>query len=206
MRHPVADQATGRRGDLPDRSLPVVAAGGVAVLPHPDLEDERPTGHRPMCNQVQPTRGHRGRGDPAGPARPATRTGDPVRDAVPPRRAHEQNVPHVVMQVVGFLATTTVTSLLDQDEDAWRAQIGRPAPKDSKPRALLIYAWRRVEDLVDTPPRRLPRPVHGKGQRWTEQGREQPGPRWARRPGSRWHRASPAVPVRWPVPAARTPG
>ena len=57
--------------------------------------------------------------------------------------------PTVVMQVVRFLATTTVTSLLDQDEDAWRAQIGRPAPKDGTPRALLIYARRKVEDLVD---------------------------------------------------------
>ena len=53
------------------------------------------------------------------------------------------------MQVVRFLATTTVTSLLDQDEDAWRAQIGRPAPKDCTPRALLIYARRKVEDLAD---------------------------------------------------------
>ena len=57
--------------------------------------------------------------------------------------------PTVVMQVVRFLATTTVTSLLDQDEDTWRAQIGRPAPKDGTPRALLIYARRKVEDLVD---------------------------------------------------------
>ena len=57
--------------------------------------------------------------------------------------------PTVVMQVVRFLGTTTVTSLLDQDEDAWRAQIGRPAPKDSNPRALLIYARRKVEDLAD---------------------------------------------------------
>ena len=57
--------------------------------------------------------------------------------------------PTIVMQVVRFLATTTVTSLLDQDEDTWRAQIGRPAPKDGTPRALLIYARRKVEDLVD---------------------------------------------------------
>jgi integrase len=57
--------------------------------------------------------------------------------------------PTVVMQVVRFLATTTVTSLLDQDEDTWRAQIGRPAPKDGTPRALLIDARRKVEDLVD---------------------------------------------------------
>ncbi|MDQ2852199.1 MAG: site-specific integrase, partial [Actinomycetota bacterium] len=57
--------------------------------------------------------------------------------------------PTVVMQVVRFLATATVTSLLDCDEDTWRRQVGRPAPKDSNPRALLIYAWRKVADLAD---------------------------------------------------------
>ncbi len=57
--------------------------------------------------------------------------------------------PMVVMQVVRFLATTTAVSLLDRTEEAWRAQIGRPAPKDSNPRALLIYARRRVEDLAE---------------------------------------------------------
>ena len=57
--------------------------------------------------------------------------------------------PTVVMQVVRFLATTTVTSLLDRDEATWRKQIGRPAPKDSNPRALLIYAYRKVADLAD---------------------------------------------------------
>ncbi|MEI6622926.1 MAG: tyrosine-type recombinase/integrase [Actinomycetes bacterium] len=57
--------------------------------------------------------------------------------------------PTVVMQVVRFLAAAGVVSLLDQDEDSWRVQIGRPAPKDSNPRALLVYARRRVEDLAD---------------------------------------------------------
>jgi len=60
-----------------------------------------------------------------------------------------KTTPAVVMQVVRFLATTSAVSLLDHTEDAWRAQIGRPAPKDSNPRALLAYARRRVEDLVD---------------------------------------------------------
>jgi integrase len=57
--------------------------------------------------------------------------------------------PTVVMQVVRFLTTTTVTSLMDRDENTWRRQIGRPAPKDSNPRALLIYACRKVADLAD---------------------------------------------------------
>ena len=57
--------------------------------------------------------------------------------------------PTVVMQVVRFLATTTATSLLDETDDTWRALIGRPAPKDSNPRALLIYFRRKVEDLAD---------------------------------------------------------
>ena len=57
--------------------------------------------------------------------------------------------PTVVMQVVRFLTTTTVTSLLDRPESDWKRQIGRPAPKDANPRALLIYARRKVEDLAD---------------------------------------------------------
>jgi integrase len=60
-----------------------------------------------------------------------------------------KTLPTVVMQVVRFLAATTATSLLDQTEDTWRTLIGRPAPKDSNPRALLAYAWRKVEDLAD---------------------------------------------------------
>jgi integrase len=57
--------------------------------------------------------------------------------------------PQVVMQVVRFLTPTGVTSLLDRHEDIWRSEIGRPAPKDSNPRALLIYARRKVEDLIE---------------------------------------------------------
>jgi len=57
--------------------------------------------------------------------------------------------PEVVMAVVRFLATTSVRSLLDETENTWRAQIGRPAPKDSSPRSLLTYARRKVEDLAD---------------------------------------------------------
>jgi len=61
-----------------------------------------------------------------------------------------KTMPAVVMQVVRFLQATDATSLLEQEEDTWRAQIGRPAPKDSNPRALLAYARRKVEDLADS--------------------------------------------------------
>lgn len=56
--------------------------------------------------------------------------------------------PAVVMQVVRFLRDTTGSSLLERTEDHWRTSIGRPAPKDSNPRALLLYARRRIEDLA----------------------------------------------------------
>ncbi|MGP3938032.1 tyrosine-type recombinase/integrase [Nonomuraea sp. KM88] len=57
--------------------------------------------------------------------------------------------PTVVMQVVRFLATVGESSLLQASETEWRGRIGRPAPKDSNPRALLAYAHRVVSDLVD---------------------------------------------------------
>jgi integrase len=57
--------------------------------------------------------------------------------------------PGVVMQVVRFLAGTEAASLLDRSELQWRTAIGRPAPKDSNPRALLAYARRKVEDLLE---------------------------------------------------------
>jgi integrase len=56
--------------------------------------------------------------------------------------------PWVVMQVVRFLADTNARSLLERSEAQWRTAIGRPAPKDSNPRALLAYARRKVEDLL----------------------------------------------------------
>jgi len=82
--------------------------------------------------------------------------------ALPPRlkleiqyalqRRHEERAtktpPLVVMQVVRMLAVVGDVSLLDRSEDEWRVSIGRPAPLDSNPRALLVYARRQVEDLV----------------------------------------------------------
>ena len=56
--------------------------------------------------------------------------------------------PAVVMQVVGFLREAGGTSLLDRTEHEWATSIGRPAPADSNPRALLLYARRQVEDLT----------------------------------------------------------
>lgn len=58
--------------------------------------------------------------------------------------------PAVAMQVVRFLAQTAASSLLEHTEEHWRTSIGRPAPKDSNPRALLLYARRRVEDLAQS--------------------------------------------------------
>ncbi|HZD14115.1 MAG TPA: tyrosine-type recombinase/integrase [Pseudonocardiaceae bacterium] len=60
-----------------------------------------------------------------------------------------KTLPAVVMALVRLLAATNAVSLLDRAEDQWRTQIGRPAPQDGGPRALLIYARRQVEDLAD---------------------------------------------------------
>jgi integrase len=56
--------------------------------------------------------------------------------------------PFVAMLIIRFLATCPVASLLDRTEQEWRQAYGRPAPKDSTPRAFLVYARRRVEDLA----------------------------------------------------------
>ncbi len=53
------------------------------------------------------------------------------------------------MALVRLLAATNAGSLLERTGDQWRTQIGRPAPKDGGPRALLIYARRQVCDLAD---------------------------------------------------------
>ena len=60
-----------------------------------------------------------------------------------------KTAPAVVMALVKLLAATNAVSLLDRAEDEWRTQIGRPAPKDGGPRALLVYARRQVSDLAD---------------------------------------------------------
>jgi integrase len=51
--------------------------------------------------------------------------------------------PHVASQLARLLAVTTVTSLLDRPEDAWAQQFPR-----GRPRALLLYAYRRIDDLA----------------------------------------------------------
>jgi integrase len=48
-----------------------------------------------------------------------------------------------------LLADLPVTSLLDWDEEAFRTSFGRPAPKDTGPRALIIYGLRKLEDLSE---------------------------------------------------------
>jgi len=60
-----------------------------------------------------------------------------------------KTLPAVVMAMVRALAATGVVSLLDRTEDDWRNSIGRPAPRDSPLRALLIDARRKVSDLAD---------------------------------------------------------
>jgi integrase len=60
-----------------------------------------------------------------------------------------KTLPAVVMALVRALAATGVVSLLDRTEDDWRTGIGRPAPRDSNLRALLIDARRKVSDLAD---------------------------------------------------------
>lgn len=64
-------------------------------------------------------------------------------------RPSTKTAPAVVMALVKLLAATNVVSLLDRTEDEWRTQIGRPAPRDGGPRALLIYARRQVCDLAE---------------------------------------------------------
>ena len=60
-----------------------------------------------------------------------------------------KTLPAVVMALVRALAATGVVSLLDRTETGWRTGIGRPAPRDSNLRALLIDARRKVSDLAD---------------------------------------------------------
>jgi integrase len=57
--------------------------------------------------------------------------------------------PAVVMALVRALTVSGVASLLDRTEDEWRTRIGRPAPRDSTLRALLVDAHRKVSDLAD---------------------------------------------------------
>jgi integrase len=60
-----------------------------------------------------------------------------------------KTLPSVVMRTVRFLAGTTETTLLDRGEAQWRAAFDEQAPADPNARSLLIYARRRVEDLLD---------------------------------------------------------
>ena len=59
-----------------------------------------------------------------------------------------KTMPFVVMRLVRFLVSTTATSLLDFSEATWRSQISQ-GTKDHDRRALLLYARRKIEDLVD---------------------------------------------------------
>lgn len=54
-----------------------------------------------------------------------------------------------VARMVRLLAGLPITSLMDWDEQTFRASFGRPAPKDTGPRALVIYGLRKLEDLAE---------------------------------------------------------
>jgi integrase len=54
-----------------------------------------------------------------------------------------------VVRMVRLLAGLPLTSLLDWDEQTFRTSFGRPAPKDTGPRALVIYGLRKLEDLAE---------------------------------------------------------
>lgn len=51
-------------------------------------------------------------------------------------------------RMVRVLEDIPVTSLLDWDESRWRTSFGRPAPKDSAARALLIYGLGKLDELA----------------------------------------------------------
>jgi integrase len=61
--------------------------------------------------------------------------------------------PGAVQTVVTFLAVTAPPSLLDRDEDAWRQAWLDRFPRRKSPghgdsgRALLVYAWRKIEEI-----------------------------------------------------------
>lgn len=57
--------------------------------------------------------------------------------------------PAVVMRVVRFLSTAQETSILQASEQSWRDRYTRLAPRDSNARALLAFAHRVLEDLMD---------------------------------------------------------
>ena len=90
---PADDPAVATGGQLQDRLLRVVAAGGVAVLPQPrqHLEGQRTTRGGGLRPRVRRGRGDRAADHPAGSARPAAEVGDPVRVAVPSRSAGHQD-------------------------------------------------------------------------------------------------------------------
>ena len=104
-----ADQATSRRARPAASRTAALAAGVVAVLPRPHQTWK--TNGRPDIDEFADSfsrRVPRPRGDPVGSAGPQLAL--EIQYAMQCRHddAHEQAAPHVVMQVVRFLATTTV--------------------------------------------------------------------------------------------------
>jgi integrase len=60
-----------------------------------------------------------------------------------------KTLPSVVMRMVRFLAGTAENRLLDRSEAQWRVAFDERAPTDPNARSLLLYARRRVEDLLE---------------------------------------------------------
>lgn len=57
--------------------------------------------------------------------------------------------PGIARRVVRFLADTDAHSLLDRTEAQWRTLVARSGAKDTNARAFLLYARRKVEDLIE---------------------------------------------------------
>jgi hypothetical protein len=65
------------------------------------------------------------------------------------RERTTKTLPPVVMRLVRFLTATTAASLLDLSEQQWLAELERRSPRKSHDvRSLLLYAHRKVDDLL----------------------------------------------------------
>lgn len=144
--------------------VPVPALGAVCQVPHCDLW---PQAQNPFCHSHAVTWRANGRPHVENFIARFTTVGVPADQIVrlgtlPPQLRLEvayalqcrrderttKTAPGVVMVMVRYLAGVAEDSLLERTEDHWRTSFGRPAPKDNNPRALLVYARRRIEDLA----------------------------------------------------------
>ena len=190
---------------LPDRALRSVAAGGVAVLPQPTPTPGRPTGDpTSTCSSAGSTRSRpprRRSSGWAGSARSCVWRSSTRCSAATTSGPRKTAARRWSWRWCGPWPPTDAVSLLDRTEDEWRTRIGRPAPRDSTLRALLIYARRQV-----CRPRRRRR----LGGRVRPRRLADAPPRVRRQPAARLHR-NPAAVAAGPgqavaALAARAPG